>query len=987
MPQQRDEAGNIWDTDAQGRYVLVQAAGQQMPADPTYPTAGRKAEAGVTSAEANAKVDAATVDAKIRLANAQAAAAQAAAGQAIAESNAGGGPTKGQNKADEVFAEDYAAWTAGGGKAGLENKLRVLDESLTTLENSDTITGTVFGRLPKFIQQMVNPDSQDVRADVEKAIQESLRQTLGAQFTQKEGEGILARTYDPTQPEESNTRRLKNLITELKSSGAAKGSAADYFARNGTITGWSANEAQKGSVFAQTFFGAGGDQGGAAAFGADTMSEAYPAAGQAKHAALIQQLTQQGGGRIDPQAYVEGRMAIDAEFGMQGDPNTYATWADGVNNYFNEGGKTVPTDIAPSNRDMSTTEFLRNSAVSNPVGAAGVGFADSMTLGGVSALGGDKFAALSEDQFGPMMAGQIGGAILGTGGIAKLGREAVGGLGQIGGQTGGRLASKLMQSGGKAQFGRNVATDVAYSGAYGGVTEGDPLSGAAMGAVGSVGGQGVGRTLGSIIGGVKSTPAVQYLRDRNIPLTAGQTMGGFAKSVEDKATSIPIIGDIINARRREGLQAFNRAGFEDAGRPIGYTPQNTGNAGIDELLGNPANNVQGATGRAYDSATAGANVPLDDQLYSDIAATRAMGGQLPDDLAARFGKAMDNRVEPILTGRPTPTGQAPAGGITSQAPTPPANASIPPLDQVSGSWIVVDRNTGKAVTEIFAPDESIARKVNQAKYELLPANAYLGRFNAAVKAGDLDPSFPSAAPSFGEPPIAQATIQPPDISQPSMTGEQYQQAMRGLKSYRAEATKPGFEQDYREALGSGMDALTGQMNRGGGESVVSGLRAADGAYRNSKTLQSAVNSAAGGSGSGENFIFTPNQLQRAGLQSAKKYPGPRPFAELADYGQEVLPSRIPDSGTPGRAMLGGLGILGLGGAGAGEAYLTEGDVDNTAKAASALGVLAALGTRGGQRAINGAITIRPEVLKRVGEQVRRRQGIFGAATLPYMLQN
>jgi hypothetical protein len=970
--------GVIYEVSADGKTATVIGRENTGPiggVNPAQRFEAPKAAAGVISAEANARVDSATVDAQIRLANAQATAAQALAGKAIAESNAGGGPTKGQNKADETFAVDYAAWTAGGGKAGLENKLRVLDESLTTLENSDTITGTVFGRLPKFIQQMVNPASQDVRADVEKAIQESLRQTLGAAFTAKEGEGILARTYDPTQPEASNTRRLKNLITELKSSGSAKGSAADYFARNGTIAGWSANEAQKGSVFAQTFYGPDGEASGAAAFGADTMSEAYPAEGQAKHAALIQQLTQQGGGRIDPQAYVEGRMAIDAEFGMQGDPNTYATWADGVNNYFNEGGKTVPTDIAPSNRDMSTTEFLRNSAVNNPVGAGFTGFADSMTLGGISALGGDKFDALSEDQFGPMMAGQILGAIGGTSGLAMAGREAVKGAAQYGGKRIGSMAPRLLEGGGKAQFGRNVATDVAYSGAYGGVTEGDPLSGALMGAVGSGVGQGVGRALGGAIGGVKASPAAQYLRDRNIPLTAGQTMGGMAKSIEDKATSIPLIGDIINTRRREGLQAFNRAAFDDAGRPIGYAPQNTGNAGLDELLGNPANNVQGATGRAYDSATAGANVPLDDQLFSDIASTRAMGGQLPDDLAARFGKAMDNRVNPLMNG-----GQNIYHGTSPQAANNIAENGFDLSRSADGSaWFTSNPNIG----EVAATGKGAV--VNRSIDE---GNMKLGGWAETDKFGTdelIRDGYDGLKLVDGDTTTYQI-FNPEKLGNgATMTGEQYQQAMRGLKSYRAEATKPGFEQDYREALGSGMDALTGQMNRGGGESVVSGLRAADGAYRNSKTLKGAVDSAAGGSGSGENFIFTPPQLQRAGLQSAKKYPGPRPFAELADYGQEVLPSRVPDSGTAGRAMLGGLGVLGLGGAAGGEAYLTEGDMTNTARATAALGTLAALGTRGGQRAINGAITIRPETLKRVGEQVRRRQGMFGAATLPYAL--
>ena len=67
----------------------------------------------------------------------------------------------------------------------------------------------------------------------------------------------------------------------------------------------------------------------------------------------------------------------------------------------------------------------------------------------------------------------------------------------------------------------------------------------------------------------------------------------------------------------------------------------------------------------------------------------------------------------------------------------------------------------------------------------------------------------------------------PIEASPSMTGEQYQQAFRGLKGYRAENVKPGFEQDYRDALTSGMDALTGVIKRGGGQDVVMNLNDAD----------------------------------------------------------------------------------------------------------------------------------------------------------------
>ena len=52
--------------------------------------------------------------------------------------------------------------------------------------------------------------------------------------------------------------------------------------------------------------------------------------------------------------------------------------------------------------------------------------------------------------------------------------------------------------------------------------------------------------------------------DEGIGLTPGQNAGGWLKSMEDKATSIPLVGDVINSARRRGLTEFNAAAIERA---------------------------------------------------------------------------------------------------------------------------------------------------------------------------------------------------------------------------------------------------------------------------------------------------------------------------------------------------------------------------------------------------------------------------------------
>jgi hypothetical protein len=46
---------------------------------------------------------------------------------------------------------------------------------------------------------------------------------------------------------------------------------------------------------------------------------------------------------------------------------------------------------------------------------------------------------------------------------------------------------------------------------------------------------------------------------------------------------------------------------------------------------------------------------------------------------------------------------------------------------LTGSWVIVSRETGKAVLETF--QQSVAQKINAARYEVLTAHQWLVRIN------------------------------------------------------------------------------------------------------------------------------------------------------------------------------------------------------------------------------------------------------------------
>lgn len=77
------------------------------------------------------------------------------------------------------------------------------------------------------------------------------------------------------------------------------------------------------------------------------------------------------------------------------------------------------------------------------------------------------------------------------------------------------------------------------------------------------------------------TPEVKKMISEKISMTPGQIMGGFLKSLEDKATSIPVVGEAITAARKAGIEDFNRAAYKRAVEPIGgEVPIATGREGV-----------------------------------------------------------------------------------------------------------------------------------------------------------------------------------------------------------------------------------------------------------------------------------------------------------------------------------------------------------------------------------------------------------------------
>lgn len=271
-----------------------------------------------------------------------------------------------------------------------------------------------------------------------------------------------------------------------------------------------------------------------------------------------------------------------------------------------------------------------NAALQTAPGTAAATYLNAGGFGVPQALNPQAFEALRDKNPMSAFAGDVGGIITATSGIGAVGNSLARSLAPNALTGGGRLGNAA----------RAIAPDAVYGAGYGAVTEGDPLTGAATAAVGSGAGQLLGKGLQKTFTGV-TDPAVQYLTQRGIPMSPGQILGNnsrigrFFQSVE----SMPFIGPAFTQRKIDGLNAFNREAMNDAVAPIGGRVTSGGAEGLEQ--------AQGAISQAYGDALSGVNVRPDAQFIGDAQSAMQAGAAVPK-YGEDFTYMMNQEVGPVF---------------------------------------------------------------------------------------------------------------------------------------------------------------------------------------------------------------------------------------------------------------------------------------------------------------------------------------------------
>lgn len=162
-------------------------------------------------------------------------------------------------------------------------------------------------------------------------------------------------------------------------------------------------------------------------------------------------------------------------------------------------------------------------------------------------------------------------------------------------------------------------------------------TGATIGALGVPVMAGASRVLSPVL-----TPEVKKMISEKISMTPGQIMGGMLKSIEDKATSLPILGEAITAARRQGVEDFNRAAYKRAVEPIGgEVPIATGREGVRYIK----NQLEDA----YDSLLPKLTFKPDALLYDSLSNIKKSVSGLKEKDAAMVSNDVKDMIQSRLS--------------------------------------------------------------------------------------------------------------------------------------------------------------------------------------------------------------------------------------------------------------------------------------------------------------------------------------------------
>lgn len=304
---------------------------------------------------------------------------------------------------------------------------------------------------------------------------------------------------------------------------------------------------------------------------------------------------------------------------------------------------------------------------------------------------------------------------------------------QFGGQVAGTIVpgigiAKVLSSGSAlAKTGKAIGADIAIGASYGAGSDrdGKRLEGAGQGAIlAPLAGQ-IGRSTVSALGKTLSPVAdasVRRLMDDGVTLTPGQVagarggvLGRFVKGMEDRATSVPLVGDAINGARRRGLEQWNVSAVNRTLQPIGVKVPKDVAAGHDAI-----EFAETAISNQIENSLSGINAQADAAFNVGAVKVARMADRLPQVQKEAFKTILDTELQPFLSAQSMNGAQLQAvkqtldGHITNFATrgSPSDRLLVPVLEEARDQFLALaSRSSPQAMKEFKKANEAFARLV------------------------------------------------------------------------------------------------------------------------------------------------------------------------------------------------------------------------------------------------------------------------------------
>lgn len=146
--------------------------------------------------------------------------------------------TPGQEKLDDRFTITAEKWLASGSAVADANLANIENKIARLYSGEENLSGPGFAFIPERLRPVLAPAASGFLDDISELTYQSLRETLGAQFTQREAERLVNTSFNISLPEEQNVNRLQRLKAKLESIKQNRNNQIAFFMEKGTLQGY-----------------------------------------------------------------------------------------------------------------------------------------------------------------------------------------------------------------------------------------------------------------------------------------------------------------------------------------------------------------------------------------------------------------------------------------------------------------------------------------------------------------------------------------------------------------------------------------------------------------------------------------------------------------------------------------------------------------------------------------------------------------------------